>query len=181
MLPKQPFRTYKKNLEVLFKSRFLTRLALHERYEFLQLCHRRTYKAGEYIYYQGDPGTGMYFIEDGIVDLIVESEDADGQKPTFTLSTSDTFGALSVSYEIRRMSSARCVTDCTLLGFFRPDFETLRDRHPTIAIKFMEVIAMIAVKQLEQTTKRLLNVTDVSTAYSLQFDTYKFTEDTLRG
>lgn len=181
MFSKQPFRTYKKNLEVLFKSRFLTRLALQERFEFLQLCHRRSYKSGEYIYYQGDPGTGMYFIEEGIVDLIVESEDADGQKPTFTITTSDTFGALSVSYEIRRMSSAKCVTDCTLLGFFRPDFETLRDRHPTIAIKFMEVIAMIAVKQLEQTTKRLLNVTDVITAYSLQFDTYKYTEDYLRG
>lgn len=64
-----------------------------------------------------------------------------------------------------------------MLGFFRPDFETLRDRHPTIAIKFMEVVAMIAVRQLEQTTKRLLAATDLTTAYSLQFDTYKYTDD----
>jgi CRP-like cAMP-binding protein len=172
-----PLRKYKKQAEIVFKSRFLSRLALHERYEFLQLCHRRNYRAGEYIYYQGDPGTGMYFIEEGMVNLIVESSDDEGNKPTFTLSPSDTFGALSVSYEIRRMSSAQCVTDCTLLGFFRPDFETLRDRHPVIAIKFMEVIAMIAVKQLEQTTKRLLAATDLSTAYSLQFDTYKYSEE----
>jgi hypothetical protein len=36
---------------------------------------------------------------------------------------------------------------------------------------------MIAVKQLEQTTKRLLAATDLSTAYSLQFDTYKYSEE----
>lgn len=172
-----PLRSIRRQADVVFKSRFLARLGVHERYEFLQLCHRRRYRAGEYIYYQGDPGTGMYFIEEGMVNLIVESADGDGNKPTFTLSASDTFGALSVSYEIRRMSSAQCVTDCTLLGFFRPDFETLRDRHPTIAIKFMEVVAMIAVRQLEQTTKRLLAATDLTTAYSLQFDTYKYPDE----
>lgn len=176
-MPANPFHTLRKQTGVVFKSRFLAKMAVHERHEFLQLCHRRKYKAGEYIYYQGDPGTGMYFIEEGMVDLIVESTDPHVEKPTFTLSPSDTFGALSVSYEIRRMSSARCVTDCTLLGFFRPDFETLRDRHPSIAIKFLEVIAMIAVRQMEQTTKRLLMATDLPTAYSLQFDTYKYTDE----
>ena len=47
---------------IVFKSRFLKALSPLDRYEFLELCNRRKYKAGEYIYYQGDPGTGMYFV-----------------------------------------------------------------------------------------------------------------------
>ena len=177
MISLNVIRSYKRRADIVFKSRFLSKLALHERYELIQLCHRRKYRAGEYIYFQGDPGTGMYFIEEGIVNLIVETTGDDGNKPTFSLGPADTFGALSVGYEIRRMSSAQCVTDCTLLGFFRPDFQSLRDRHPLIAIKFMEVIAMIAVKQLERTTKTLLAATDITTAYSLQFDTYKYSDE----
>lgn len=170
MFGSKKLKTIKKQSEIVFQSRFLKKLSPVERYEFLQLCHRRTYKAGEYIYYQGDPGTGMYFIEDGKIELIVEVENQ--EKPTFALESPESFGALSIGYELRRMSSARCLTDCTLLGFFKPDFETLRDREPKIAVKFLEVLSMIAMKQLEKTTNELMQHTDMATAYTLQFDTY---------
>jgi CRP-like cAMP-binding protein len=78
------------------------------------------------------------------------------------------------------MSSAKCTTDCVLLGFFKPDFETLRNRYPQIAIKFLEVLSMIAMKQLEKTTGALIKATDIEHAFSLQFETYysgQITED----
>jgi CRP-like cAMP-binding protein len=169
----------KQQSQVVFNSRFLASMTPLERYEFLQLCHRREYNAGEYIYYQGDPGTGMYFIEKGTVELIVESaehnmgeEKEEGKKPSQRLEQPESFGALSIGYELRRMSSAKCLTDCTLLGFFKPDFETLRNRYPQIAIKFLEVLSMIAMKQLEKTTNALIKATDVEKAFSLQFETY---------
>ncbi|MGM0589591.1 MAG: cyclic nucleotide-binding domain-containing protein [Bacteroidota bacterium] len=169
----------KKQSHVVFNSRFLSKFTPLERYEFLQLCHRREYKAGEYIYYQGDPGTGMYFIEDGTVELIVETaeqqaseDEEEPKKPSQQLEQPESFGALSIGYELRRMSSAKCLTDCVLLGFFKPDFETLRNRYPQIAIKFLEVLSMIAMKQLEKTTGALIKATDVENAFSLQFETY---------
>lgn len=167
------FKSIKKQAQIVFKSRFLQNLNPMERYEFLQLCHRRKYNEGEFIYYQGDPGTGMYFMEEGKIELIVEPEPGSGEDTnTYLIEAPESFGALSIGYEIRRISSAKCLTDCVLLGFFKPDFETLRDRHPKIAVKFLETLSMIAMKQLEKTTKALVEARGVTEAFSVQFDTY---------
>lgn len=173
MLGSKRFESIKNQGKIIFNSRFLKNFSSAERYEFLQLCHRRKYKEGEYIYYQGDPGTGMYFIEEGKVQLIIEPE-ADSEKEDFTfkLESPESFGALSIGYELRRFSAAKCLTDCILLGFFKPDFETLKKRHPAIALKFMEKLAMIAMKQLDLTTKTLRQHTGQVEAFSLQFQNY---------
>ena len=156
---------------IVFKSRFLKALSPLDRYEFLELCNRRKYKAGEYIYYQGDPGTGMYFVEKGAVELIVEAEDS-ATKPTFRVESPESFGALSIGYEMRRMSSARCITDCTLYGFFKPDLIALCNRYPHIGIKFMSVLNSIALRQLQVTLRALTEKSNVAAAHSLQFETY---------
>ncbi|MTI88353.1 MAG: cyclic nucleotide-binding domain-containing protein [Balneolaceae bacterium] len=165
----------KNQSNIVFKSRFLANLAPDERYEFLQLCHRRSYKEGEYVFYKNDPGTGMYFIEDGEVELTIgvpddteERHEDDG----FILKRAGSFGVLSIGYDLRRKSSARCLTDCELLGFFKPDFEVLKSRHPHIAVKFLQTLSNIALRQLEVTTKRLAHFSDEHTALQIQFDTY---------
>lgn len=173
MLKSKKLERLKKQGNVIFKTRFLKSLTLTERYELLQLCHRRTYKQNEYIYHQDDPGSGMYFIEDGGVELIVKpkgSEEEDAY--SYTLEAPESFGALSLRYEVRRLSSARCTTDTTLLGFFQPDYNTLKDRHPKIALKVIETISLIAMKQLQRTTHALIESTSLSKALSIQFRTY---------
>lgn len=173
MLGSKRFESIKNQGKIIFNSRFLKNFSSAERYEFLQLCHRRQYKEGEFIYYQGDPGTGMYFIEEGKVQLIIEPEpDSEKDDYIYKLESSESFGALSIGYELRRFSSAKCMTDCILLGFFKPDFETLKKRHPAIALKFMEKLAMIAMKQLDITTKTLQEHIGKVDAYSLQFQSY---------
>lgn len=163
----------KKHGDVIFNSRFLQNLTLLERAEFLQYCHRRQYKKDEYIYYQGDPGTGMYFIEEGKVELIVESEeDPERNFHSYTIEAPESFGSLSIGYEIRRTSNVKCLTDCTLMGFFKPDFETLKNRHPVIAVKFMETLAIVAMKQLEIVTNELKEQSGAKHALSLQFESY---------
>lgn len=158
---------------VIFRSRFLSQMNPVERIAFLQLCNERQYKAGEYIYYQGDPGTGMYIIENGVVELVVEAEGMeDADKPRYRLEAPESFGALSVGYEMRRMSSARCVTDCTLYGFFKPDLETLCRRFPKVGIKFLSILNMIALRQLQITVNSLMKHTGESQALALQFETY---------
>lgn len=163
----------KKKGHVIFNSRFLQNLTVLERSEFLQYCHRRKYKKDEYIYYKGDPGTGMYFIEAGKVELILETEGDQDQNPySYTIEAPESFGALSIGYEIRRISNVKCLTDCTLLGFFKPDFETLKKRHPVIAVKFMETLAMVAMKQLEIVTNELKKEVGAKQALPLQFESY---------
>ncbi|MEX0685651.1 MAG: cyclic nucleotide-binding domain-containing protein [Balneolales bacterium] len=163
----------KSQTSIIFNSRFLKKLSPLERYEFLQLCHRRRYREKEYIYHQGDPGTGMYILESGQVELIIEYENELGKKPSFTLEAPNSFGAFSMGFDIRRKSSARCITDCSLYGFFKPDFDTLHDRHPRIAIKFMEILNNSITIELELALDKLTKVIGMSEAYAIQFEAFK--------
>lgn len=159
---------------MIFSSKFLKDLSTTERYEFLQLCHRRNYNKGEYIFYQDDPGTGMYFIEEGSVELIVtgKASQQDVGDVSFKLEPPESFGALTIGYDLKRLSSARCITDCTLLGFYNPDFETLKKRNPHIAVKFLESVSTLAMRQLERTVRELETVTSTQNAFSIHFQTY---------
>jgi CRP-like cAMP-binding protein len=157
---------------LIFKASFLENLSSPERYEFLQLCHRRLYKAGEYIYYQGDPGTGMYLIEDGRVELKIETVDSEkdalyAHPDSFLLQPPEAFGMLSLSHEMRRLSSAKCITDTRLLGFFRPDLVRLQDRHPKIAIKLHVMLNILLTSQLQATIDGLAKVSGHKHAYWL--------------
>lgn len=171
MLDSNSLKRIKDQGHIIFKSRFLKNLSKVERYEFLQLCHRRTYGKGEYIYHQNDPGTGMYFIENGSVQLITE-EGNEADKYTHTLQPPESFGVLSIGYEFRRFATAKCVEDSTLLGFFQPDFETLKKRQPKIAVKFMETLARITMRQLSIAIDELKEFSDARRIIALQFDAY---------
>lgn len=166
----------KQQSDIVFNSRFLKNLSITERYEFLQLCHKRTYKEGEYVFYRNDPATGMYFIQEGKIELTIDTyaEETleDEKKEGFLLEAPDSFGALSIGYNLRRKSTARCLSDCKLLGFFKPDFEVLRDRHPQVAVKFLETLSNIALRQLEAATKAIEELSDHHHALRVQFEVY---------
>ena len=171
------YNRIKQQSKIVLKSRFLQNLSTLESYEFLQLCHRRTYKEGEYIFYRNDPGTGMYFIEDGSVELTIstnseESENDNNTSDAFLLHPPDSFGALSIGYNLRRKTSALCKTDCTLLGFFKPDFEVLMERHPQIAVKFLQMLTNIALRQLEKALTTIEQTNDPLIAAKIEFDAY---------
>ncbi len=168
MFTKNDLKKLKSQGSIVFNSKLLSNLSPLERYELLQLCHRRKYKEGEFIYYQNDPGTGMYFIEEGSVKLsVTASKDSEDRKFEIDIQAPSEFGTMSIGYEIQRLSSAQCLTDCTLLGFFKPDFETLKKRHPETAVKFLESVSTQVMKQLEQTMKKLTESIGVDTAFSI--------------
>ena len=171
MTDSDKFSRIKNQGNIIFKSRFLRNLSKVERFEFLQLCHRRKYQEDEHIYYQGDPGTGMYFIEEGEVELITQGEKNQDQY-THIINAPESFGVLSIGYEFRRFSTAKCLTNCTLLGFFKPDFETLKKRQPHIAVKFMETLAMIAMQQLSTAIDELSETSNAKRIIALQYNTY---------
>lgn len=170
---KEKLKKLRNQSSIVFKSKFLKNLSPSERYEFLQLCHRRTYKEGEYVFYRNDPGTGMYFIEDGTVELTFNTgENLDDESDGFILESSDSFGALSIGYDLRRKSSAKCMSDTTLLGFFKPDFEVLMERNPAIAVKFLQTLTNIALRQLERAQNKIEELSDPYTAVKIEFDAY---------
>ncbi len=173
----------KQEKDIIFKSDFLRNFSLPERSELINLCHERAYKEGEYIFYKNDPGTGMYFIGKGEI-LLTQSDKTDlndntaESKDGFILGVSDYFGALSISYaisrdfDIRRKSNAISLTDTTLYGFFESDFEVLKERHPQIAVKFLESLNNIAIKHMGIANSIIKDLTDKNYAIKAQFDSY---------
>jgi CRP-like cAMP-binding protein len=121
-------------------------------------------------------------IEEGNVELIVSGKTSTDnvEDVCFKLEPPESFGALTIGYDLRRLSSARCVTDCTLLGFYNPDFETLKKRNPKVAVKFLESVSILAMRQLERTVRELETETNTQNAFSIHFQTYydRFEEST---
>lgn len=175
MFNKSDFKKFRNQGSIVLKSSLLKGLTPFERYELLQLCHRRKFKEGEFVYHQNDPGAGMYFIEEGAVRLIV-SRNADlseAEKFTLDIRAPSELGMMSIGYEIPRMSSAQCLTDSTLLGFFNPDFETLKKRNPETAVKFLEAVSTQTMKRFEQSIDQLKKCTDLNTAFSILFHKHR--------
>lgn len=171
MFDKKDFKKIQNQGSIVFKSNLLKNLTPFERYELLQLCHRRKFKEGEFVYHQNDPAAGMYFIEEGTVRLIVsKNKDSDvSEKFTIDIQAPSELGIMSIGYEIPRMATAKCMKDSILLGFFKPDFETLKKRNPETAVKFLEAVFNKTMKQFEQSIEQLKIHADLETAYSILF------------
>ena len=104
--------------------------------------------------------------------LVCISSKIDEHKNAFLLNSPDSFGALSIGYNLKRKTSALCKTDCTLLGFFKPDFEVLMDRHPQIAVKFLQMLTNIALRQLDTALTTIEENHDPRIAAQIEFDAY---------
>ncbi|MDZ7719468.1 MAG: cyclic nucleotide-binding domain-containing protein [Balneolaceae bacterium] len=178
MFNKNNFKKIRNQGSIVFKSQLLQDLNPFERYELLQLCHRRKFNEGEYVYHQNDPGAGVYFIEKGSVRLVVSKsvDDDESEKFTVDLSAPSELGIMSIGYEIPRMATAQCLTDSILLGFFKPDFETLKKRNPESAVKFLEAVTNQTMKRFERSMHQLKKSTDLETAFSIMFREYQESE-----
>lgn len=126
-------------IETLEQVDVLAELAWNNRRDLAHAIHYRTYRPEEVIYYQEDPGLGLYIVEDGTVELHAEEED--GPHLVRTVDPYGLFGTYSLLGEIPRLETARARTDVTVLGFFRPDLRTLGKRHPRTGMLLIDALA----------------------------------------
>ena len=106
------------------------------------------------MFHQGDPGLGMYIIQEGAVSIVLAEGD-NSQKELAVLSEGDFFGELGLLDESARSASAVCKTDCLLIGFFRPDLLELIERKAALGIKIVMKLAEIVGERLRKTDKEL--------------------------
>lgn len=154
-----PFRSIKRPKHRVASSPLLSGLNTLQIVEFFHLCHERRFQEGEFIYYRNDPGSGIYFIEEGRVALTLPPDAVDDAHDTGIrvqeLEAPHHFGELSVASERRRLTSARALEPCRLFGFFQSDYETLKQREPTIALLLMEALTAWQLQTLDRMAARL--------------------------
>lgn len=97
------------------------------------ILHRREYDPGEVLFHQGNPGVGMYIIQEGTIEIVYEPTD----DTLAELSDGDFFGELALLNETPRSATAVARTESVLYGLFRPDLLGLVEREPSLGVQLL--------------------------------------------
>ncbi len=136
-------------LDILKDIPIFSKLTKREIASLLNIIHDRSYIAREYIFYQGDPGIGMYIIREGKV-RIERKTDSSEIIPLATFKEGDFFGELALVDDEKRSASAIAETDVKLAVIFKPDLDDYISRFPKKGIKILQGISHIVAVRLRQ-------------------------------
>lgn len=136
------------------------RLSPEDRAGLARLLKPRAYQPGETIFMQGDPGHGLYLIEQGRVKIVVTTPHGKGLLIN-TLAPGDFFGELALLDGEPRSADAVARDACRLLLLRREDFIPFVEARPGVAIRLMAVLS----RRLRTTTQQVQDMafSDVAT------------------
>ncbi len=140
--------------EMLSKIPVFENLSVKEIRQVASIVHHRQYVPGEYVFYQDDPGLGMYVIEKGNVAIVLNNDDAT-KKEVATLSDGDFFGEIALLDESPRSASVIAKTEAELIGFFRPDLFDIIEKTPKAGLKIVLKLAEMLGERLRNTNNEL--------------------------
>lgn len=123
----------------------------------MSIIHKRNYLAGEIIFYQGDPGIGLYIIREG--EVVISRESEEGDKVVLAVfQKGDFFGELALIDNDKRSASAIAHTDTKLSVIFKPDLDEFIEKYPKKGIKILEGIAEITAMRLRKLNEDYFNL-----------------------
>jgi CRP/FNR family cyclic AMP-dependent transcriptional regulator len=129
---------------------------LHKRElrEIERLVHRRQYKSAEVVFWQNEPGVGMYIVQSGEVGIFVDYG-APEQKQLAALSQGDFFGEMALLEDDNRSATAVALGESQLIGIFHPDLFDLFERKPDLGVKVLATLANMLAQRLRKTNLEL--------------------------
>ena len=132
--------------EMLSKIPVFEMLEAKELRQIAGIVHRRQYAKGEYVFYQGDPGLGMYVVEHGKIGIVVG--DNGTQQELTEMGDGDFFGEIALLDESPRSASVIVKEDSQLIGFFRPDLFDVIEKTPKTGLKIVMKLAEMIGERL---------------------------------
>ncbi|KUG24727.1 transcriptional regulator, crp/fnr family [hydrocarbon metagenome] len=115
----------------------------------MQLIHNRAYDTNEYIFYQGDPGIGLYMLREGSI-KIIQSINENELVELAHLSRGDFFGELALLDDEVRSGSAIALEPSSVAVIFKPDLDEFIERYPKAGIKILRGISNIISTRLRR-------------------------------
>ncbi len=115
--------------------------------EFERIIHQRYYKKDEVIFYEGEPGLGMYIIESGSI-KIFKDYDSKHKEELATLKVGDFCGEMALLDESPRSATAVAAEPTTLIGIFRPDMFSLIEKKSHLGNKILIRLAQMIAERL---------------------------------
>ncbi len=120
------------------------------------MIHYRNYLKGEYIFYQGDPGIGLYIIREGEVSII-DIDSAGHVQSLANLSKGDFFGELALIEDEKRSATAIAKSDAKIAIIFKPDLDEFIERYPAQGIKILKGILQIVTYRLRKLNDEMIS------------------------
>jgi CRP/FNR family transcriptional regulator, cyclic AMP receptor protein len=122
-----------------FSERDLKRLA--------RIVHERTYRDGEYIYEQGNPGVALYVVRSGVVEISRRKRNGE-EVPLVRLGPPDSLEELAaMGVDMVRWTSAQARGPVSLVAIGRSDLDALSHNFPLLANKIlMNLVQTMAIR-----------------------------------
>jgi CRP/FNR family transcriptional regulator, cyclic AMP receptor protein len=118
------------------------------------IVHKRTFMPNEIIFYERQPGAGMYIIKRGLIKLtkMVNEE----RVKISELKDGEFFGEMSLLDDYPRSAEATAVEKTEALGIFRPDLFDLIESNPKLGYKILLRLSKRLASRLRETTEMKL-------------------------
>ena len=94
-----------------------------------------TFKSGSTVFTKGDPGTCMYVVQSGVIEMVL------GEKVIEVCGPNEAIGFMSMVDQAPRSSTARVREDCELSVIDVRKFRFMVDEVPNFALYIMEAMA----------------------------------------
>jgi CRP-like cAMP-binding protein len=95
----------------------------------------KSYRAGQIIFKQGDPGDHMYVVKSGEVDILV------GERAVETLTEGGVFGEMALLDQASRSATAMARSDCEVVPVDQKRFLFMVQQTPFFALEIMRMMA----------------------------------------
>jgi len=142
-------------IDILEKVPMFSTLTAGERKKIKLISFERSYKADEYLFKEGNPGSVMFIIKKGMISI--ERNTIKGELMHLaSLTDGDFFGELALLDDSPRSASAQCIKDTDVVVLFRQDLFNLIDRNPVLGTKILLEMSKLIGERLKETNRVLI-------------------------
>lgn len=120
----------------------------------VSLWRIKTLKSGEVLFRKGEPGSSMYVIEEGEVEILLPVDPPVNEVQLSILKEGEFFGELSLFADTPRTATTRALADTRLVEMQRGDFITFVMERPSIGISMLAEMA----KRLQLTNELITSL-----------------------
>lgn len=119
-----------------------------------EICQEQTYRSGETIFREGEPGNRLFIIVAGSVRISRDIPNA-GEEALAVLKPGTCFGEMSVLDRSERSTDAIAADDCVLATIARPDLELLLEFDKELAYVVLRSFVRMLSARLRATNDNL--------------------------
>jgi len=136
----------------IFDSFNMTELSILARRMSYVHLHR-----GEYLFVEGDPGTFMGFVVNGVIEVYKQAE-AGENIVLARLTRGSSIGEMAVIDKSPRSATAIAKQATTMVTLTEKGFDLLADRYPDTGIKIIKKIARLLSLNMRRTSSKLADL-----------------------